>query len=1134
MNKAKLRLFAALAASASSLGTAHAATKTIVLKEELNQKWSQELVGYPLEFGPGKCTADSIAATGPNGPLAVQLTDVEYFTDTKFVKSGRLMFVATDLAPRTANTYTVTYGTQPTAPVASDLKITPGDGWVEVDTGHLGVRLLTGSKTYDVPAAAAQVPGPLQSISMGDGKWMGGSHLYGDIAVKSYEATLTDSGAIAAIVHYRYTLADGNVVTFKAQLAAGDSAVSWEMDSTKDDPTTGINFGWGQFPGVKQIAEPLQWGQWGHDHIVPLTPGDKPFAGLSPDTSIAAFWADGPSTMLMASAGGPTLRLASRDPGRWADPIPMTYGGYKTWNLDMIPMAWQNWQRKRTPVSYTADGTISMAVSFAKGERVWDVGNGATALGHRLDTVKDYVLEWPEPANDQHPHLFMSKAEEEAAWKNQTVDATTLGRLIGNSNYPGWAAEAYLYGGGSHDMAAKTKVAETLRDKLQALGNYDTMRQGHAVVGLYDALIDTDLVPAADRPLFRAQLAYLAYRSADPAMWSIERGYHSGNPNMSVSYGVMEGLIACEIPNHPMAKTWSDHTTAWVDKWLTDEVGANGEWKVEGAHYSQVSITPIVAYAIAAKRAGFHDFTTDPRLKKMVLYYAKVWTPADPQRNNLRVSPAFGRGTSGDSTGIFGVMAKATQTSDPEYSAVMQWMWQQSGYELQFGDWRLGGFEPIYTDRSLPAKKPDWSSESFPSMLAVLRDGVGDPNENYLNIVATDDSKQNLDIWVPEVGGVAAWFAYGRQVSKAFAWDVGYNERHELLRDGVFLARNWGAPNDSKSPFGYYTTTSPEAAVFAPRADYLRDTYHNTEADNRDWFEANIPAFPRVTAATKPTLDWTRQTLYMKDDTPSGPHYLLLRDTTGGGQPTEWQFRTLSEKIGTPDQTRDMTAFLADKPGYKIVPARQLPGGDRYTAIGQFGVDLDYFVASPSDTPRYTTRYGGSRDGVPEFEDLFQLQLPGDGSYFVAVFPRKAADVSPVFSTLAGGKVIKVTGAFGTDYGFLSHDVVDAPAGDAMFHGTAGAVQDRTSGLVLSLAAPGTVSYHGYAVSAAAPISLRAATKTLTLTLPSDSAGGEFTVTAPGKWSLPDGQHGVKLAKGKGGYVVTIADGTQIVELQKG
>ena len=53
-----------------------------------------------------------------------------------------------------------------------------------------------------------------------------------------------------------------------------------------------------------------------------------------------------------------------------------------------------------------------------------------------------------------------------------------------------------------------------------------------------------------------------------------------------------------------MAAAWADRATRWEDKWLADEVGPNGEWLPEGSHYGMVSLEPMVAYAVAAQRAG--------------------------------------------------------------------------------------------------------------------------------------------------------------------------------------------------------------------------------------------------------------------------------------------------------------------------------------------------------------------------------------------------------------------------------------------------------------------------------------------------------------------------------------------------
>ena len=154
---------------------------------------------------------------------------------------------------------------------------------------------------------------------------------------------------------------------------------------------------------------------------------------------------------------------------------------------------------------------------------------------------------------------------------------------------------------------------------------------------------------------------------ADPQCWSIERGYHSGNPNMSYSYVLSLGVIACACRTIRGANL-GRRATQWMDKWLTDEVGPNGEWLREGSHYGMVSLEPMIAYAIAAQRAGFRDFTDDPRLKKLLLYFAKTQTPRDPQRGNVRATRARGRGTTGDRLPLFAIAARMTAKADPDFS----------------------------------------------------------------------------------------------------------------------------------------------------------------------------------------------------------------------------------------------------------------------------------------------------------------------------------------------------------------------------------------------------------------------------------------------------------------------------------
>jgi hypothetical protein len=262
-----------------------------------------------------------------------------------------------------------------------------------------------------------------------------------------------------------------------------------------------------------------------------------------------------------------------------------------------------------------------------------------------------------------------------------------------------------------------------------------------------------------------------------------------------------------------------------------------------------------------------------------------------------------------------------------------------------------------------------------------------------------------------------------------------------------------------------------------------------------------------------------------------------------------WQMWTVSETVDTPEKVKDVDAVLANKPGHEILPARELKG-DRFTAIGQLGVDVEYYIASPSDTPRYTLRWGtdmfdwANKLKEPEYQDLLHLQMSGDGSYFVAFYPRKRDWPAPVFSTLGDGLVIKVSGDFGADYGFLSAFDATASGEGASFRGTAASVQDRQSGRVLSLGAKGEVRYKACGLAADFPVALHVREGKLTVELPAGlqpSAfgmmqpfpGGKVTVTAPGGWVLEQPVADVKLTQTAAGLVLNVPAGCGSVTLAR-
>ena len=1242
---------------------AWAGEQQIVLREQLKQSWSNELVTFQFKAKKGTCAPESVTLTGPQGPVPVQLSQVELWpasrwdelrSKTPSIKSARLSFVA-DLKPLATAAYTVRYGSTPStgAVAGADLQVTPGPDQVDITTRQFGVRLLLGEKVYSKPVPAAEVPGPVNAMRMADpapepaphraadsgagpaarsgagGTWFGGSRMYGPARLSAYSARLTDAGPVFARVAVRYTYENSNTLDVAFQVTAGDNTVRCETQVKHDQPKDGFDLvlSRGLQPLIFLVQDevrrdrdcfmnPKGYGtlDWAElplkDYVAPKGHPAGLVTQLSP-------WEDWFGTFtqtrirLKLEGTARELQIRSLEPGAWVEPREIEEIFSPALDTDPAKGMWVGWGQKCMPILRDASGEVSLQVNAAQGVRKWTVSDcrsmpGAAALfqwhgykpestfppetrptvGYRLNEVKDYVLDWPGDAG-RHPRLFVSRSELEARWKRQEADPALLDQLLKDGSaksaedifaqyMPNWTTDpalgAYLLSGGSPGVAEKTQLLARLRQALQ----YDLYGMQFGCAGspapiLYDAVIDSPWVPEAERRVLRAQMAYYAYRLADPAVWSAERGYASGNQNMTVTWEISRGIMACAIPEHPMARTWYRKTERIMEYFLDHMVGPAGEWPESMGGHGRTSIDMILAFAVASSNSGLHDYTNDPRVKRMVLWWAKMETPRDPRPRgirgatpNRRYFPAMGRDCIGGPGGTCGVMARMACRSDPAYAADLQWAWLEEGGSARLR--HLGGFSYVSCDRRLPARTPAWTSEMFPYAGAVLRHGLETSDEHQVMLYSGD----HFAAFYPgHTGSIPSIFAYGTPVAGSFAGSYEYQEgflcSHVDLARGVGTldersavsgyhgcaqdANMWGWPDGQRARFGEHGGLANVSDFSAlPRQDYaaVDVALHYPRRMVLDW-KTNLPAWPPVPKAGKPPVDWRRQVLFLKDDDPANTAYLLIRDSVKGGQPTMWQMWTLSEKIGTPEEAKDLTAFLADKPGYSIRPSRELKG-DRFTAVGQMGVDVEYFIASPSDTPRHTLRWGtdmidwANKLGQPEYQDLLHLQLPGDGTYYVAFFPRKRGTPAPTFSTLGDGTVIKVSGDFGTDFGFLSALETAGAGEDVSFRGTAASVQDRKSGLVLTLGAKGEVRYQARGLAADFPVSLRVRDKELTVELPhgiqppafqlmQPFPGGVVTVTTPGNWALAKPLPGVRLTRSAGGYILAVPSGLSTVPL---
>jgi len=1228
------------AMSLSLAPTVRAGEQQIVLRDYIKQEWKNELVTYPFEAEKGQCHPDSIRLSGPKGPVPVQVTDVVRWPRSVTVKSARVSFIVdlAPLATDTYTVQYGPKPSQTPQP-KTDLKVTPGKGHVDLVTSQFGVRLLLGKKTYRKPTQASKAPGPVGGMRLAstpEGTWFGGSRMFGDAKIAAVSAELVADGPVFGRVAIRYTYEGGNTLDLTVQVAAGDNAMRMETRVEKHQPKDGFHLVLSRglpplifqvqderrkdrdcFMGPQKGHQGLQWAEIPLADYVPpkriaWSPTGRPAGLVTNLTPWEDWFGTFTQTRIRLKLENTTreLQIRSLDPGAWVEPTEIEAIFDPKLRPDPAKGLWAGWSQKCMPLLREPSGEIVLQVNAAPGVRKWTVSDclsmpGVAALfhyyeykpesefppetrptvGYRLDEVKDYVLDWPDERG-RHPLLFISRSELEARWKRKDADPALLKKLLiygrGSGPYsPNSSTDAavglYLLSGGSPDVVAKCQLLARLRKILQyELWSYQFGCAGAPAPILYDALIDSPVVPAAERPVLRARMAYYAYRLTDPAVWSAERGYASGNQNMTVTWEISRGLTACAIPKHPMAKVWYRKAQRIVEHFLTHMVGPAGEWPEAMANHGRTSIDMILAFAIASTNSGLHDYVNDPRVKRMIMYWAKMEMPRDPRPRgihnatpNRRICPAMGRDGIGYAGGTCGAMARATRQSDPAYSAQMQWAWLEEGAKSQFG--HLGGFAYVSCDPKLPSKQPAWTSEVFPYAGAVLRHGLGTPDEHQVILYSGDHFAA---FYTNHTGSFPSIFAYGTPVAGAFA---GFYQMQEgFLTCHVDLARGLGTLEERKlyghhgcpgstsmwswpkGPLARFGERGGRANVSAfstlSRQDYaaVDVARHYPRRQSLNW-KTNLPEWPPVPAKGKPPVDWRRQTLFLKDDDPSKTAYLLIRDSVKGpkgGQPTMWQMWTVSETLDTPAKVTDVAAVLAKKPGDKILPARELKG-DRFTAIGQLGVDVEYYIASPSGTPRHTLRWGmhifdgSNKLTKPEYQDLLHLQMPGDGVYYVAFFPRKRATPAPTFSTLGDGTIIKVSGDFGTDYGFLSAPEATASGEGVTFCGTAASVQDRKGGLVLTLGAKGEVSYKKHGLAADFPAAVRVGERELTVELPAGIQppafelmkpfpGGTVTVTAPGRWALSKPLPGVKLTPSATGFVLEVPAGLRAVTVVRG
>ncbi|MDZ4688728.1 MAG: tetratricopeptide repeat protein [Planctomycetaceae bacterium] len=1074
------------------------------VRDFLGIDWRDQLLAFPIKASAGEGRPQRVRLDGPDGPVPVQLIDVDTWPDGT-LRTARACFWV-DLAAFHCDLYTLRFDDPaPDAP-ASRLAIDRRGERVSVRGRFIGAEFNLSENTTNA-SEHLEVSPPLVAMIGPDGSRFGGSEFFGPLPIEKSEAMVVSAGPVLAEVKWRYTCRGGLAYELRASIGERDTAVHWEMYVTGDAPANGwrirLNNPGDELSFVFQkkafsafVDNPLIAAARELDWIrIPLVVGGQPIT-LAP--WYQQYFDSQQTLLLLESARTNQTRFAVvRDADAWVEP---------RWPRRFTE-GYPGRLAKSMPLSVADDGSVTLTAhcgtSQGGGTRRWAVGiarpdqlatlaeladktkdiPSSMALGkwleprlydlfdsRRLDRVKDYVLHWPRA--HRHPSLFVTRQQVTEARARRprlpgpsqapqfpTFEAFVdyLAKVHDGPWYEPWhhdafANVAFLRGDKS---AAQMRIRDRLFHHLGLLGQIDRMRDAGIVAALYDGSIDTDMVSPSERRILDAWMAYLCYVYADPNVISYERGYHPGPPNITIAYVLSLGICACAIPDHPLARGWVDDVMKKVRYWLDEELGPEGEW-FEGSTYDHVTLSQFLAFAIAMKNAGFEDLTRDPRLRLFAESLAQHDTPPDSMRQGHRVTPPLGRRVAGCTWAVAGLMSRMNAETDAPYSSRMQWAWQAGGNSYRFPDDRLGGMEMLLLDPALPAASPMWASRLFPRSDVLFRDAVGKANESYLLL----PTHWNESLAPLQVGSVAKWFALGVPLGGAFS--NGDVDRHQLLASNVVPAFSPSNALDWKKRAYLNTKGTVLAATMQPVADYLDATFTSPfpsfqggadDATPGTDMPASMPAWPKVDHEGQGPVKWRRQLLFVKTTSDKTPSYVVLRDTVASDTPTMWLLWTLTRGLGQVGERQPAIAAEAS-------PVKALQG-DRFTAAGQFGVDLDYFVAAPQDTPRHTLRWGKTQNNpgpaVDEYQDLLHLQLRGSGYYFVVLFPRKAGHDAPVFEALAPG-VIRLRGGWGEDIVFLGDDPVNFRQEGVVIDALAGVIRREGNTESICLARGGDCS----------------------------------------------------------------------------
>ncbi len=992
------------------------AAPDFTLREELSRQWTDEYVTFPLTAAQLELAQAQRPLLDPDGkPVTYQIIPGA-------PGASRLAF-QTSLAPLATREFS--FAATGEASFPTDLKVEEADGMVRLYNGKTGIALSR------APAAGT---GPLAGIMLNSGKWVAGSRLVSEAPVTQVQIQITARGPVMAEATCKLTFGDQGTWETRYRLFAGEPVVLIDEVCAVDTQATfslvlSDNFAAEQL--LFRYADSIATGSYGKNAVLPVTKGQLYL--FEPWLRWHASNQRGNCFSVFNAREPDLLTVSACQAGVWVDPA--------------LPRE----QQAVAPLVVSQDDTgLHIDFPLKHGRRQWmltalDRDASLTFLqdpeleyvsglpyrylikyGHfPLDMIKDYVTRWPSQL--EHPRLLLTKKDVET-FKGRVADPEpyqkTAEYFLNNPTAltafrMDDAIPAYL---ATEDPRLGDLLAQKALDMLQHIADYLIDQNGlpfgaaphnhsglSAAVGLADIIYDSPQTTPEMRDRLRALAAFLGYTTSRPEYWSPARGY-AANPNMTTSVYGYQASLAAFIPDHPYAQQWvqegMDGLKDQLDTWSDD----NGGW-LEAPHYAMVSYDQILAILLMAHNAGFNDWLyTDPKVKKVIQWFAKIDTPPDSRLGGFRHRPPLGNTYMNEPCGEYGLLAYLFREQDPQFSAEMQWQFNQN---KQYGTAGIGGFFPAFagyrkllTDPDLPQQAPQYGSELFPETGLVLRDSYPSDRETYLHMIhGTNHAHYDDD------SGSIVLYGKGRILADEYGY-YGYvpQEDHSMV----------------ESPQAGRGLMKVRDFVTGPRFDYV--------------------------AGVKEA--WTRHIAFVKGADPEAPTYFLLNDAFRVNGPATWRLWLTAQEVQLGPQSAlvvgkedvDMDVFFLTPQGVALTTEPK-------TRTSGSGMFPDWHWG-----PMETTQIG-----------LIAAE-PHVGGFNVVLYPRLKTTKPATFVPLADGQGVKVTHEAGVDYVFLSGEPFIYAEGDIHFEGMAGMIQLRGDEVILSMGSGGKVSARGQTVTSDKPL----------------------------------------------------------------